>query len=64
MRRRAERHAYQAHSAELRRLADNDNLMLGGVSAAGVYRLGLQGGDDWEAYVAASTVRRSQSATG
>lgn len=56
--RRAERHAHQAHSAELRRLAESDDLMLGGVSATGVYRLGLQGGHDVEAYVAASAVEK------
>lgn len=53
LRNRAERHAYQAHAAELRRIADSADVMLGGVSAAGYYRLGLQGGDEVEAYVAA-----------
>jgi hypothetical protein len=55
---RAERYAYEAHVGELRRLAASDGLMLGGVSAAGIYRLGLQGGDEVEAYVAASTVEK------
>lgn len=54
--RRAERRAYEGHSAELRHLAGNDNLMLGGVSAASFYRLGLQGGNEVEAYAAASAV--------
>ncbi len=30
--------------------------MLGGVSAAGAHKLGLQGGDELEAYVAASAI--------
>ncbi len=55
---RAVRHAYEAHRAELRRLADSDDLMLSGVRAAGAYRLGLQGGDEVEAYVAASAVEK------
>jgi hypothetical protein len=56
--RRAERRAYEGHGAELRRLVDSDDLMLGGVSAAGIYRLGLQGGDEVEAYAAASAVEK------
>lgn len=55
---RATCHAYEAHAAELRRLASSSDLMLGGVSAAGTHRLGLQGGDEVEAYVAASTVEK------
>lgn len=55
---RATRHAYEAHRAELRRLADSGDLMLSGVSVAGVNRLGLQGGDEMEAYVAASMVEK------
>lgn len=55
---RAERYAYEAHVGELRRFAAHDGLMLGGVSAAGIYRLGLQGGDEVEAYVAAGTVEK------
>lgn len=54
---RAVRHAYEAHAAELRRLVSSDGLMLCGVSAASAYQLGLQGGDEVEAYVAASTVK-------
>lgn len=53
---RAVRHVYEAHVAELPRLAGSADLMLGGVSAAGVHKLGLQGGDELEAYVAASTI--------
>jgi hypothetical protein len=56
--RRAVRHAYEAHTGELRRLADSEDLMLGGVSSAGTYRLGLLGGGEVEAYVAASTVEK------
>lgn len=56
--RRSARHAYEAHRAELRRIAASDNLMLSGVSATGVHRLGLQGGDEVEAYAAASTVEK------
>jgi hypothetical protein len=56
--RRAKRRAYEAHGAELRRLAASDDLMLGGVSAAGVHQLGLQGGDEAEAYVAASMAEK------
>lgn len=55
---RAARHAYQAHVAELPRLAGSADLMLGGVSAAGAYKLGLQGGDELEAYVAAGAIER------
>jgi hypothetical protein len=54
--RRATRHTYEAHVAELPRLADSTDLMLGGVSAAGAHKLGLQGGDELEAYVAAGTI--------
>lgn len=53
---RAERCAYETHAAELRRLADDEDLMLAGTSAAAVHRLGLQGGNEAEAYVAASAV--------
>lgn len=56
--RRAERRDYEAHGAEVHRLAASDDLMLGGVSAASVHRLDLQGGNDVEAYVAASTIER------
>lgn len=56
--RRAERSAYEAHAAELRRLTDDEDLMLAGVSAAVVHRLGLQGGNEVEAYAAASTVEK------
>ena len=54
--RRAARHVYEAHVAELPRLAGSADLMPGGVSAAGAHKLGLQGGDDLEAYVAASAI--------
>jgi hypothetical protein len=54
--RRAARHVYEAHVAELSRLADSADLMLGGVSAASAYKLGLQGGDELEAYVAAGAI--------
>ena len=37
---RAVRHAFQAHPAELSRLAGREDLMLGGVSAAATHRLG------------------------
>jgi Helix-turn-helix domain len=53
---RAVRHAFQAHPAELLRLAGRKELMLGGVSAAADYRLGLQGGDEVEAYVSAGAI--------
>ena len=53
---RAARHVYEAHVAELPRLAGSADLMLGGVSAAGANKLGLQGGDEFEAYVAASAI--------
>jgi hypothetical protein len=53
---RAARHVYEAHVAELPRLTGSVDLMLGGVSAAGVHKLGLQGGDESEAYVAASAI--------
>lgn len=53
---RAVRHAYQAHPAELPRLAGREDLMLGGVSAAATHRLGLQGGNEVEAYVAADAI--------
>jgi hypothetical protein len=56
--RRAARHVYEAHVAELPRLAGSADLMLGGVSAAGAHKLGLQGGDELEAYVAAGAVER------
>lgn len=56
--RRATRHAYLAHQTELPHLAASDDLMLGGVSAAGVYRLGLQGGNEVEAYVALGMFER------
>jgi hypothetical protein len=56
--RRAVRSAYEVHAAELRRLAESDDLMLGGVSAASIYRLGIHGGDEVEAYVAASRVEK------
>lgn len=55
---RAVRHAFVAHPAELPRLANNGELMLGGVSAAAEYRLGLQGGEEVEAYVAAGILER------
>jgi excisionase family DNA binding protein len=53
---RAERHAFVAHPAELAHLRDSRELMLGGVSAAAAHRLGLQGGEGIEAYVAAGTI--------
>ncbi len=53
---RAERHALVAHPAELLRLRDSPELMLSGVSAAAAHRLGLHGGEEVEAYVAASAV--------
>ena len=53
--RRAVRHAYEAHVAELPRLINSTDLMLGGASAAGAHKLGLQGGDELEAYVAAGS---------
>lgn len=56
--RRAARHTYEAHTAELGRMAGDDNLMLGGVSAARVHQLGLQGGNEVEAYVAANMVEK------
>lgn len=37
---RAVRHVYEAHVAELPRLAGSADLMLGGLSAAGVHKLG------------------------
>lgn len=55
---RAARHAYQAHVAELPRLARSADLMLGGVSAASAHKLGLQGGNELEAYVAAGAVEQ------
>ena len=55
---RAARNPYEAHVAELPRLAGSIDLMLGGVSAAGAHKLGLQGGDELEAYVAASAIER------
>lgn len=55
---RAVRHAYEGHGTELRRLAGDEDLMLAGVSAAAVHRLGLQGGNEVEAYVAASAVEK------
>jgi hypothetical protein len=54
--RRAARHVYEVHVAELSRLAGSADLMLGGVSAAGAHKLGLQGGDELEAYVAAGAI--------
>lgn len=56
--RRAARYVYEAHVAELPRLASSADLMLCGVSAAGAHKLGLQGGDELEAYVAASAIER------
>lgn len=56
--RRAKRHAYAAHPGELRRLVDRHDLMPSGVSAARLHRLGLQGGEEVEAYVAASAVEK------
>jgi hypothetical protein len=53
---RAVRHAFQAHPAELSRLAAREDLMLGGVSAAATHRLGLQGGDEVEVYVTADAL--------
>jgi hypothetical protein len=53
---RAVRHAFQVHPAELSRLAGREELMLSGVSAAGDYQLGLQGGNEVEAYVATDTI--------
>ncbi|MHB8695645.1 MAG: hypothetical protein ACYDHH_30865 [Solirubrobacteraceae bacterium] len=58
LRHRAQRHAFEAHPGELRRLADSDELMLGGVSAAASHRLDLQGGDEVEAYVRAGAVEQ------
>lgn len=55
---RAVRHALVAHPAELSRLAHGRELMLGGVSAAAEYRLGLQGGREVEAYVRTGAVER------
>ncbi len=55
---RAVRHAFKAHTAELSRLAGREELMLSGVSAAADYRLGLQGGDEIEAYVAADAIEQ------
>ncbi|HEX4116327.1 MAG TPA: helix-turn-helix domain-containing protein [Solirubrobacteraceae bacterium] len=57
LRRRAARHVYEAHVAELPRIVGSTDLMLGGVSAAGAHKLGLQGGNDLEAYVAASSIK-------
>ena len=54
--RRGARYVYGAHVAELPRLASSADLMLGGVSAASANKLGLQGGDELEAYVAASAI--------
>jgi excisionase family DNA binding protein len=56
--RRAARRVYEAHVAELPRLARSADLMLGGVSAAGAHKLGLQGGNELEAYVAAGAVEQ------
>jgi hypothetical protein len=53
---RAERHALVAHPAELPRLRDSRELMLSGVSASAAYRLGLHGGEEVEAYVAAGAI--------
>jgi len=53
---RAARHVYEAHVAELPRLASSVDLMLSGVSATGAHKLGLQGGDELEAYVAISAI--------
>jgi Helix-turn-helix domain/Transcriptional regulator, AbiEi antitoxin, Type IV TA system len=53
---RAACHPYEAHVAELPRLACSTDLMLGGVSAASAHKLGLQGGDELEAYVAANLI--------
>lgn len=55
---RAVRHAFQAHPAELPRLARNRGLMPGGVSAASAHRLGLLGGEEVEAYVPAGALER------
>lgn len=55
---RAARHAFLAHPAELPRLAGREDLMLGGVSAAATHRLGLQGGNEVEAYIAADAIER------
>lgn len=54
--RRGERLSFRAHAAELPRLAAREELMLGGISAAGAHRLGLQGGEEVEAYVAADAI--------
>jgi len=53
---RAERHAFDMHPAELPRLSGRKGLMLSGISAAAHYRLGLQGGDEVEAYVVADAI--------
>lgn len=56
--RRAGRYAYETHASELARLGGSEDLMLAGVSAAVLHRLGLQGGDEVEAYVAASAAEK------
>lgn len=56
--RRATRHAWQAHPAEVARLAGDGEVMLGGVGAASAHRFGLQGGEELEAYVRAGAVTR------
>ncbi len=58
--RRGVRHVYEAHVAELPCLAGSADLMLGGVSAAGAHKLGLQGGYELEAYVAMNWRRTSR----
>lgn len=55
---RAQRHAFAAHPSELGRLLESSELMPSGVSASTAHRLGLQGGDGVEAYVAASAIQR------
>lgn len=54
--RRAASHVYEGHVAELPRLAGSADLMLGGVSATAAHKLGLQGSDELEAYIAASAI--------
>lgn len=58
LRRRAQRRAFEAHPGELHRLRERRGLMLSGLSAAAEHHLGLPGGDEVEAYVAAGELER------
>jgi excisionase family DNA binding protein len=53
---RGDVHRYEAHSGELAYLAQRPELMRTGPSAAGEHGLGLHGGSEFQAYVAADAL--------